>query len=270
MKLVLFLCADYNKEIYRLCQFVNEHLGLSAIMIVDKNEKDYSQCTNIEIFQVSDEECVESGFNNCFSGLTDALVKKNPIALDKALYYLSKKSFDKAIILEEDCLVLNLKIFDKFFKMEFDLLVPSHNYRTGTYADWHWGSIEKCITPPYFYSMVCCFGISNKLLQKVLEHKDKIGSFFYAEAMFNTIAHQNNFIIKTPKELASVVAMGSWGLSDFRIFRNNIFHPVKDIEKHNFYRFMNLVKLKYCIEPKPQLVSPAPYQNLLIPKFLKR
>ena len=49
MNLVLFLCADYNKEIHRLCQFVNEQLGLSAIMIVDKNEKDYSQCTDIEI-----------------------------------------------------------------------------------------------------------------------------------------------------------------------------------------------------------------------------
>jgi hypothetical protein len=270
MNLVLFLCADYNTQISRFCQFVNEQLGVSAIMIVDNNEKDYSQCTQIEIFQVSDEECVGSGFQNCFSGLTNALVKKNPIALDKALYYLSKKQFEKAIILEEDCLVLNPKIFNKFFKTEFDLLVPSHNQRIGTYTDWHWSSIEKCIEPPYFYSMVCCFGLSQALFQKVLDHKNKIGSFFYAEAMFNTIAHQNNLIIKTPKELASVVAMGNWSMSEFRIFRNNIFHPVKDIERHNYYRFMNLVELTYCLEQKPQVICPVPYQQVLIPQFLKR
>ena len=270
MNLVLFLCADYNTHIHRFCQFVNEHLGLSATMIIDNNEKNYSQCTQNEIFQVSDKECVERGFKNCFSGLTDALVKKNPIALDKALYYLSKRNFKKVIILEEDCLVLNPKVFNKFFQMEFDLLVSSNNQRTGTYIDWHWGSIEKCIEPPYFYSMVCCFGMSKTLFDKVLEYKEKIGSFFYAEAMFNTIANQNQLVIKTPKELASVVAMGNWGMSDFRIFRNNIFHPVKDIEKHNFYRFMNLVTLKNCIEPKPQIICPLPYQSLLIPKFLRR
>ena len=269
MNFVLFLCADYNEQINRFCQFLNAQLGLSSVMIIDNNEKDYSQCTQNEIYQVSDKECVESGFQNCFSGLTDALVKKNPIALDKALFYLSNKNFNKVIILEEDCLVLNPKIFNKFFQMEFDLLVPNHNQRTGTYIDWHWGSIEKCIEPPYFYSMVCCFGMSNNLLKVVLAHKDKIGSFFYAEAMFNTLAYQNGLIIKTPKELASVVAMGDWGMSDFRMFKNNIFHPVKD-ENHNYYRFMNLVTLKNCISPKPQPVCPLPYQKLLIPKFLKR
>lgn len=270
MYLVLFLCTDYNKEIYRFCQFVNEQLGLTAIMIVDNNEKDYSQHTQPEVFQAPDRQCVEGGFNNCFSGLTDALVRKNPIALDKALYYLSSKTFDKAIILEEDCLVLNPKIFNKFFSMDFDLLTPSHTPRTGSYVDWHWGSIEKCIEPPYFFSMVCCFGISSKLLSVVLEHKDRIGSFFYAEAMFNTIAHQHNLKIQTPKQLASVVAMGKWNMSDFRIFKNNIFHPVKDIENHNFYRFMNLVELKNCLPFKPQIICPMPYENLLIPKFLKR
>jgi hypothetical protein len=108
------------------------------------------------------------------------------------------------------------------------------------------------------------------MLQQVLEHKNKIGSFFYAEAMFNTIAHQKGLTIRTPKELASVVAMGNWGMSDFRIFRNNIFHPVKDIERHNFYRLMSFVTLKNCIATKPQIIAPLPYENLLIPKFLKR
>lgn len=270
MNFVLFLCADYNEQINRFSQFLKVQLGLNVLMIIDNNEKDYSQCTQTEIYQVSDKECVESGFLNCFSGLTDALVKKNPIALDKALYFLSNKNFNKAIILEEDCLVLNPKIFDKFFAMEFDLLVPNHNKRTGTYIDWHWGSIEKCIEPPHFYSMVCCFGISRNLLDKVIEHKEKIGSFFYAEAMFNTIAHQKQLVIKTPKELASVVAMGNWGISDFRMFKNNIFHPVKDNQNHNLYRLMTLIKLKFCMACKPQIICPQPYENLLIPKFLKR
>jgi hypothetical protein len=271
MNFVLFLCTDYNLKIHRFCQLINEQFtGVTTLMIVDNNDKDYSQYNYKEVYQISDVECVEGGFKNSFSGLTEALVKKNPISWDKAIYFLSKTKFDKAILIEDDCLVLNPKIFNKFFKINFDLLVPRHEPRIGNVNDWHWSSIEKSIEPPHYYSMVCCIGVSKKMIDKVIEHKNKIGSLFYAEAMFNTIAEHNNLLIRTPKELSSIVAMGDWNVSDFRLFKNNIFHPVKDIEKHNFYRFLNLVTLKNCLPVKAQIICPVSFEKLLIPKFLKR
>lgn len=270
MNLILLLCKDYNKTTHRFCQFLNEHLQINVKMIIDNNEIDYSQLYHNEIYQVSDQKCIESGFINSFSGLTDALIKKNPIAFDKAIYFLSELQFGKAYIIEEDCLIMNPKILLYYFCTEWDLLVPQHTQRLGSFPDWHWSSIEKCIDAPYFYSMVCCIGVSRKMIDKVLEHKEKIGSLFYAEAMLNTIAHQQNLIVKTAKQFSSVVAMGDWNEWHFRNYPNNIFHPVKNIEKHNFYRFLKLVTLKYCLSINPIYVCPVPYQNLLIPKFLKR
>jgi hypothetical protein len=270
MNLILLLCKDYNKNTHRFCHFLNEHLKISAKMIVDNNAKDYSQLYPNEIIQISDDKCIESGFINSFSGLTDALIKKNPIAFDKAIYFLSELNFDKAFIIEYDCLVMNPKIFQYYFCTEFDLLVPQHTPRLNNSLDWHWRSIEKSIDAPYFFSMVCCVGVSKKMIDKVVEHKQKIGSLFYAEAMLNTIAHQQNLIIKIPKQFSSIVAMADWSESYFVNFPNNIFHPVKDIEKHNFYRFLKVVTIKYCLSVQCRVICPQPYQKQMFPKFLKR
>lgn len=265
MNVVLVLTTNFNTHVQKFYQLVNDNI-CNCVIVIDTNE-DYSQYTSLETYQVSDKECIENGFFNSFAG---SVIPKNPIAWDKAIYYLSKTNFEKAIIIEEDCLVLNPKIFLKFFKAEFDLLSPQHSKRIGKSLDWHWRSIEQAIAPPHFYSMVCCIGVSKKLIDKVVEHKNKIGSLFYAESMFSTIAEQNNLIVKTPKELSSIVAMGNWNQSFFKIFKNNIFHPVKNIEKHNFYRFFNLTTLKTCFQIPVNQICPLPHQNLLIPKFLKR
>jgi len=270
MNFVLFLCKDYNNHTHKFCQFLNKNFAFKSLMIIDNNETNYSQRYLKEVYQISDEVCVESGFKNCVSGSAQSHIKKTPNSWDKALYFLSINNFNKAILIEDDCLVLNPKIFSNWFDKQFDLLAPAHNKRSGTYQDWHWKSIESNIDPPHFYSMVCCIGVSKQLIDKIIEHKNKVGSFFFTEAMFNTIAEQNRLIVKTPKELSSVVAMGDWELWHFRLFKNNIFHPVKNIEEHNYYRFLNLVTLKYCMEVKHLIISPKPYEQLLIPKFLKR
>ena len=270
MNLILFLCKEYSSATHIFCNLLNKNFDYNAKMIVDRNDLDLSQYTNNELIQVSDELCIERGFFNSFGGNKNCLIKKNPISWDKAIYYLSTKKFNKAIIIEDDCLVLNPKIFDKFFKIDFDLLSPSHHSRIGNVKDWHWKEIEKNIDPPYFYSMVCCIGVSSKLIDKIIEHKNQKKSLFYAEAMFNTIAQKNNLKIKTPKELSSIVALGNWNQSFFKIFKNNIFHPVKNIEMHKFYRFKNLMPLRNCCINQVEIVSPKPFQETLIPKFLLR
>lgn len=270
MNFVLFLCKDYNTHIHKFCKLLNDKFAFQSVMIIDNNETDYSQRYLDEVYQISDKVCVESGFKGCCSGSASSLIKKNPISWDKALHFLSQQEFNKAVIIEDDCLVLNPKIFESWFKKEFDLIAPAHNKRIGSYHDWHWKAIENFIDPPYFYSMVCCIGVSKKLIDKVIDNKNNTGSFFFIEAMFNTIAEQNQMTIKTPKELASIVAMGEWENWHFRLFKNNIFHPVKDIEKHNFYRFNNLVSLHYCIPNPVKQIVPKPFQEVLIPKFLKR
>jgi len=271
MNFVLFLCKDYNIHIHKFCQLLNKTYEFKSVMIIDNNETNYSQRYLDEVYQISDEVCVERGFKNCVGGTAKSHIQKTPNSWDKAIYFLTQNDFKKAVFIEDDCLVLNPKIFDFWIDfIDFDLIAPAHSQRIGSYADWHWKSIEEHINPPYFYSMVCCIAVSKTLIDKVIEHKNKMGSFFFNEAMFSTIAEQNNLVIKTPKELSSVVAMGKWEWWHFRLFKNNIFHPVKDIEKHNFYRFLNLTTLSKCLPVIHEEITPKPYQQLLIPKFLKR
>jgi hypothetical protein len=77
--------------------------------------------------------------------------------------------------------------------------------------------------------------------------------------MFNTLALQKGLkVIDTP-ELKSIVWQGNWGLDEFILLPNNIFHPRKDI--HNHYILRGYIEYAKLHEYKPK-------NNL--PHFLKQ
>jgi hypothetical protein len=80
----------------------------------------------------------------------------------------------------------------------------------------------------------------------------------FIEAMFNTLALQKGLKMIDAFELKSVVWQGEWGLNEFMLLPNNIFHPRKDIENH--YGLRELIKQAKLKEYKPK-------NNL--PHFLK-
>jgi hypothetical protein len=60
-------------------------------------------------------------------------------------------------------------------------------------------------------------------------------------------------------ELKSIVWMGEWGINEFLLLPNNVFHPRKDIENH--YKLRESTKLERFLHVKPK-------NNL--PDFLKK
>lgn len=223
------------------------------------------------LIQIPDELCASHGYiNSNTSDQTKTHIQKNPIAWDKVLYWLSLRSFDKCFILEHDVFVPDKQILQKLLKLDFDLCARSNNKRIGQHQDWHWSSIDKAIEPPHYYSMVSAVGISERLLNKITNHVQINKTLFHIEALFNTIANQNQLKVITPKVLSPVVAMGSWELPVMKLYPVRLYHPVKEVHLHHYYRIVihNHSK-EYCTQIQIDNVFPRPYTSCLIPQFIK-
>jgi hypothetical protein len=77
--------------------------------------------------------------------------------------------------------------------------------------------------------------------------------------MFNTLALQKGLKVTEAFELKSIVWQGNWGLNEFILLPNNVFHPRKDIQNH--YILRDYIKYAKQNEYKPK-------NNL--PHFLKQ
>jgi hypothetical protein len=121
-----------------------------------------------------------------------------------------------------------------------DLLAASNDIMTyndqDRWNDWwnHWVNIHDKISLPWSHSMVCACRVSRKLLNKIVEYKQKEGHLFFIEAMFNTIALHNGLIIETPVELSNIHWRTSWNKDD--IDKKKLYHPMKNIHEHEYIR----------------------------------
>ena len=195
---------------------------------------------NVTLVYIPDEVCISSGICNSNISADATHIKKNPIAFDKALYHLINKNvkYTHFWIIEDD---VYMNKHDTVFKLhekykEYDLVVPNNFLKEDNLLDWHWRHIFDKIEPPYYYSMMCAFGGSSKLLDEINKYVQKHNSLFYLEVMCNTLAMHAGLKVIDAKELKSIVWMGQWGVNEFYHFPNNLFHPVKDIENHDKYR----------------------------------
>ena len=84
--------------------------------------------------------------------------------------------------------------------------------------------------------MVCCVRISSNLLSKIRNYANEHNTLFFLEALFPSICKTNNMKYDTPEELRTVVWRENYVDND--IDKHNLYHPVKDIIKHEYYRDM--------------------------------
>ena len=189
-----------------------------------------------KIIQISDKTCVDNGYVGCNISGNETHIKKQVIAYDKFLYVFCEKltEYDFVWVFEEDVFIPSTDTILNLHKnyCQYDLVTPNNFLKQDTLPDWHWHHIFDKIEPPYYYSMVCAMGISRVMLNKIKEYVGNKHHLFHIEAMFNTIAMQNNLFVIDPLEFKSIVWQGAWGLDEFLLLPNNVFHPVKDIENH--------------------------------------
>lgn len=190
---------------------------------------------NTRIVTMSEKKCVQFGYKNSMYIPGKTHINKEVVALDKALYYFCKVNTEHEYVwlIEDDVFIPSVEAMIKLDREcgEYDLCTASHKCKMDKVMDWHWPEIVKHNNPPFFYSMSCAIRLSREMLYAIKVNVGRNNSLFFNEVMFNTLAHKNGFRIFTPPELRSIVWQGEFGLDDFLILPNSLFHPVKKNHK---------------------------------------
>lgn len=254
---VAFLTTDHNLR--PVCEFAQKAF-LASVMsnsqidfyVFDDGSNEfkiipnslYSEYPGLTIIRLSDDMCFEKGYKNAQCVPRKTHIQKQVVALDKCFYYFTESQIDSAIsydfvwVFEDDCFIPDpvaiLNLANKY--SQYDLVVPSHKYKSDEVMDWHWKSIKEKIGRPWFHSMICAFGASRNMMNAIKRYVNLNKTLFFAEAMMNTIAHHNGLKVFCAEELRTIVWQGEWGLDDFLLKPNNIFHPMKNIEQHEVIR----------------------------------
>ena len=213
--------------------FANEvsNVGFDTFVISD----DKTDAENV--VYIKDEVCASLDYKNAHIWENSSSIKKQITAWDKMIYLFCELEtrYDFVWVFEDDCFIPSIETIQHLHLKyrNYHLVTPNNFQNDGSMQDWHWRYIyDKCPKGPYAYSMVSACGISRDVFNEVKRFKEREGTLFFIEAMFNTLALQKELKTIDAFELKSVVWQGQWGLNEFILLPNNVFHPRKDIENH--------------------------------------
>jgi len=220
------------------CEFLNNLCFYKIFMIVDDNNFNLTyfsiNYTNITFIKVENEKCDFEGYKDL-----NFAVNKLISGWDKALYYFGVENlqYDFVWFVEDDVFFYNedtLKSIDiKYF--DEDLLCNDFVENSdGNKSYWHWQVINIQHPPPYYNGMMCACRLSKKLLESINYYAKTHKKLFFLEALFPTIAIKNNLKCNNPEELKEIHYRCTFDKED--INKNNLYHPVKDLYEHIFYR----------------------------------
>ena len=192
----------------------------------------------INIIYIDSDIVRNAGFNNANTG--EKLSHFPDVtSWDKSLYYFTSINLDYNNIwfIEDDCFFLTentIYNIDNEYTNS-DLLTRSNNIIYGINPnDWHWNSIIKYINSPYSTSLIQTCRLSKKLLLLIKDYVNIHNRLFLIEAMFNTIASQNNLIIDTPDELSKLECINYNYLDNINEYF--VYHALKNHQTHKIIR----------------------------------
>ena len=257
---IAFLTTTPNEATLAFSREVRD-TGFDVFVICDDEQQ--FNIVNDGIIHISDELCQNWKYVDSNINSTSTHIKKNPIAWDKMLLFFCEfaKEYDFVWVFEDDCFIPSVETIQNLHLKyrNFHLVTPNNFQNDGSAMDWHWRDIYPKIKGPYAYSMVCACGISRDVLNEVKRYKEREGTLFYIEVMFNTLALHKGLKVIDAFELKSIVWMGQWGLDEFLLLPNNIFHPRKDID--NYYDIRKMIKAAKRAEYKPKNKLPEFLKN---------
>lgn len=248
----------YRRAVCILCKhisimwadFLNTFKEHDVFMMVDKKtdefddiEKKYPQ---IHFIQIHERLCEKTNFYNSSVSANMPYI----IAWDKAIFFFCKLAtyYDYVWFIENDVYFQSenqLTFFDQDpLYSTADLLVKDHIVNaTGNIKEgWdHWINIQNQIPIPWAHSLVCIIRISRKLLDEVERFIYK-RPFIFIEALFNTIAEQQNMTILCPIEFRSILYDEKWYDETVIHYTNFFFHPIKDEKRHIHFRSIQQIK----------------------------
>jgi hypothetical protein len=227
--------------------FLNTFTEYDVFVVIDDNLLNYAEIyegvkDHITFVQINNNYCYEKNYTHCNSAVGFPEI----ISWDKAIYCLNEiyTNYQHMWFIEDDVFLYSekalLDIDQNPAYTNSDLLTATndimiHNDESKWNEWWnHWVNIHDKISLPWSHSMVCACRVSRNLLDKVIKYKQTRGHLFFIEAMFNTIALQNDLEIRCPSELSTIHWRTSWPVSEIDI--KKLYHPLKNIEEHKYIR----------------------------------
>jgi hypothetical protein len=232
---VCVLSRYYNQN---WINFLKTFSNYDVYFVVDDNTVFFkSTIPNITIVQIDDDVCRNSNYykSSTWSNLKDI------VSWDRALYYFNriKTDYEHVWFLEEDVFFQSENILTKMDNdfPDTDLLCAFNeiNETGDVRAGWnHWVNVIHRIGTPWAHSLVCICRLSRRLLGKIDGYlTDR--HFLFIEALFNTLAVQNNYSIEHPYEIRTTVTYDrKWNHDEIEV--DKIYHPMKKVEDHVILR----------------------------------
>ena len=219
------------------CNFLNLFDKYKIFIIVDNNNFNLHEFKNnyknINFIQIEDIKCKLNGYKD-----TNFTLNKLISGWDKALYYfrVEDNNYDFVWFIEDDVFFYNedtlLRIYSQYINS--DLL--SNTYHTninGEKNTWHWHRINIQYPPPYYCGMMCAVRFSKKMMDCINDYVKEYNTLFFLEALFPTIVIKNNLKYDNPNELNNIYYRHVFNKEN--INNNNLFHPVKELNKHIYF-----------------------------------
>jgi hypothetical protein len=82
--------------------------------------------------------------------------------------------------------------------------------------------------------MICAVRVSKKLMKHIDDFVIKEKRLLYGEVLFNKISIDNNLSVTTPTELSSILYRYEWTKGEIK--KENLYHPIKNTNKHDEFR----------------------------------
>ena len=159
------------------------------------------------------------------------MAQRNPCAWEKAMFlhlrYDWASVYDHVWFIEDDVMIptrTTISNIDKESNNE-DLLCAKHvSFQQD--PSWCWWS-HVIVPQPWYHSMVCAVRCSKELMKALHQVAFTKRKLFFLEAIFNTLAHQNNLRVKTPHQMQKIVFRHDW--TDKDVGKDELVHPIKDM-----------------------------------------
>lgn len=238
---ICFLATNVNNDIFIFAETLKQ-ANYDIYICIDNNDAiipDYN-ADKINVIRISNDESKLNGFTGCV-----LYCLNRPCARDKALYYFCKHkmNYDYVWFVEEDVFIPDkdtIKNLDQKY-IHGDLLCESchikksKNHRA-QYWD-HWSRLADKVDYPWAHSMICAVRVSKLLLKFVSEFVTQNKFLLFDEALFNTLALQNNLKIINPKELSTIkYSTCDFIITKYNFNRSYLYHPIKNISIHKKIR----------------------------------
>ncbi len=243
-KIALCILTRYFNQYW--IDFLNQFSSHDVYLVIDDNETKYPyKIGNVNIVQISDEECLKSNYykSSSWSNLKDI------VSWDRALYYFNRinPKYEHIWFMEDDVFFASEKVIEEINRKysTSDLLCAFNEINpTGDiHHGWnHWVNVIHRIGTPWAHSLISACRLSKRLLKEVDNYvSDR--HLMFIEALFNTLAVHRGFIIDNPVEMSETISYDKKWDRDF-IDLAKIYHPFKKIDDHQYIRERYLSFLK--------------------------